>query len=84
MLPREVETLEQRRRRYLSMAKHVRESGLAASDPKTRAEFLKIAAIWDELAKGKSVLSYWDSSNFKMRLARSRAHSNDKRSHARN
>jgi hypothetical protein len=58
MLPREVETLEQRRRRYLSMATHVRESAMAADDPKMRAEFLKIAAIWDELAKGKSVLSY--------------------------
>jgi hypothetical protein len=58
MLPREVETLEQRRRRYLSMATHVRESALAAGDPKMRAEFLEIAAVWDELAKGKSVLSY--------------------------
>jgi hypothetical protein len=58
MLPREVETLEQRRRRYLGMATHVRESALAAGDPKMKAEFLKIAAVWDELAKGKSVLSY--------------------------
>jgi hypothetical protein len=58
MLPREVETLEQRRRRYLSMATHVRESAMAAGDPKMKAEFLKIAAVWDELAKGKSVLSY--------------------------
>jgi hypothetical protein len=58
MLPREVETLEQRRRRYLSMATHTRESALAAGDPKMSAEFLKIAAVWDELAKGKSVLSY--------------------------
>lgn len=58
MLPREVETLEQRRRRYLSMATHVRESALAAGDPKLKAEFLEIAAVWDELAKGKSVLSY--------------------------
>jgi hypothetical protein len=33
------------------------ESALAAGDPKMRAEFLKIAAVWDELAKGKSVLS---------------------------
>jgi hypothetical protein len=64
MLPREVETLEQRRRRYLSMATHVRESALAAGDPKMRAEFLKIAAIWDELAKGKSVLSYLELFKF--------------------
>jgi hypothetical protein len=58
MLPREVETPEQRRGRYLRMAMHVRESALAAGDPKMKAEFLEIAAVWDELAKGKSVLSY--------------------------
>jgi hypothetical protein len=40
------------------MATHTRESALAAGDPKMSAEFLKIAAVWDELAKGKSVLSY--------------------------
>jgi hypothetical protein len=37
MLPREVETQEQRRRRYLSMATRARESTLAAVDPKMGA-----------------------------------------------
>jgi hypothetical protein len=59
-----VETLEQRRRRYLSMATHARESALAAGDPKMGAEFLKIAAVWDELSKGKSVLSYLEFFKF--------------------
>jgi hypothetical protein len=40
------------------MAMHVRESALAAGDPMMKAEFLEIAAVWDELAKGNSVLSY--------------------------